>query len=598
MKRRGTFRVIHLMKKPFIYIILAITFALSAHGQEQQFEELKSDILTATTETRKIEGLINLGINLGRLDPDSLKFYADSLSSQDFNSPELVAAGQKFMEAVELYGRNQLEAAIPLFEESTKELKALDVPDLYYRCRNYLGIAYTRARELEKALVFFEETLDEIEAENADVSHRRAAHANLINVFRRAQDFASAIYHSEMLISLSDEGSMSRSLAFSYMNMGQMLLDLQYYERALDAFNTIDPDFLTGSMPLAVAKNQARAHQELGHYDSAIFYFERSINFSGENINPNLKKSSFVSLINLYTEEGNFDKIPPLIDSVNLVINGRDPFPLHADFAIAQMNYLRTTNQKSEALAVGKDLEEYLENNNALKFSQDAFLIMSEIYEEMGNTDLAYKYNKLFTDLEIVRSETRNTNSIQQARARLAELEAERVVNEAEESTAFYQRLSIQQWILLGLLLIICLIIYRFYKKERTEKIFKSGELAELKKEVEQLSRQEASKELSFIKLKSRAVIQLENIKYIGSDGPYVEVFCDNKEKPEIDRNTLKALSEELPDSFIQVHRSYIVNIHYIQSIFSNRLELKDGTEIPVSRSFKPKVELALKASA
>jgi len=74
---------------------------------------------------------------------------------------------------------------------------------------------------------------------------------------RRAQDYASAIYHSEMLISLSDEGTMSRSLAFSYMNMGQMLLELRYYQRALDAFNTINPEFLTGSMPLAVDKNRA-----------------------------------------------------------------------------------------------------------------------------------------------------------------------------------------------------------------------------------------------------------------------------------------------------------------------------------------------------
>lgn len=368
------------MKKTIcIFLLQLLVSSTWLLGQDVSFEELKSDILAATSEERKIEGLIQLGICLGRTNGDSLKFYADSLSSSDFSSPELENAGQTFMKAVDLFANDQLDEAISLFEESTAQLKNLNVPNLYYRCRNYLGIAYTRTGDLEKAVVFFEETLDEIDAEAAEVAHKRAAHANMINVYRRAQDYASAIYHSEMLISLSDEGTMSRSLAFSYMNMGQILLDLRYYQRALDAFNTIDPEFLTGSMPIAVDKNRARAFYELEQYDSAIFYFERSLAYSGPTFNPDLKKSSFVSLIDLYTKTNQLTKIPDLISNATEQIQPSDPIPLNVDFAIAKMNYFAALGQEDNLLKEGLALEEFLTEKNALSFSQDAFLIMSEI---------------------------------------------------------------------------------------------------------------------------------------------------------------------------------------------------------------------------
>ena len=86
---------------------------------------------------------------------------------------------------------------------------------------------------------------------------------------------------------------------------------------------------------------------------------------------------------------------------------------------------------------------------------------------------------------------------------------------------------------------------------------------------------------------------------YIQSDGPYVEFFLIEKDRPEVDRNTLKNLLSELPsNSFIQVHRSYIVNVNFIKSIYSNKLILKNDVELNISRSYKDKVESALKISA
>lgn len=54
---------------------------------------------------------------------------------------------------------------------------------------------------------------------------------------------------------------------------------------------------------------------------------------------------------------------------------------------------------------------------------------------------------------------------------------------------------------------------------------------------------------------------------------------------------TLKELETRLPDSFIRVHRSYIINIHFIKKISRDLtsnfiISLKDGSEIPVSQSY------------
>lgn len=54
---------------------------------------------------------------------------------------------------------------------------------------------------------------------------------------------------------------------------------------------------------------------------------------------------------------------------------------------------------------------------------------------------------------------------------------------------------------------------------------------------------------------------------------------------------TLKGLQTRLPNTFLRIHRSYIINIHFIKKISrdltSNFIILmKDGTELPVSQSY------------
>jgi hypothetical protein len=94
------------------------------------------------------------------------------------------------------------------------------------------------------------------------------------------------------------------------------------------------------------------------------------------------------------------------------------------------------------------------------------------------------------------------------------------------------------------------------------------------------------------ILLKSKAILKIEDIQYIKSDGPYLEFFMTTKTSPEIDRQTLKWALEILPsDSFIQIHRSYIVNLKQVKVLKASELILFDNTILKVSRSFKKNIE-------
>ena len=78
--------------------------------------------------------------------------------------------------------------------------------------------------------------------------------------------------------------------------------------------------------------------------------------------------------------------------------------------------------------------------------------------------------------------------------------------------------------------------------------------------------------------------INPNDILYIKSDDVYVDIHTHNGIV--VQRKLLKEIAEELPENFVRVHRSYIVNKHYIEHRSSRELIVR-GEEIPLSRMYK-----------
>lgn len=89
-----------------------------------------------------------------------------------------------------------------------------------------------------------------------------------------------------------------------------------------------------------------------------------------------------------------------------------------------------------------------------------------------------------------------------------------------------------------------------------------------------------------FVKLKDALVkLHFDDILYIKSAHVYVEIVLKNQKKHLI-RASLNEFLNKLNDRFVQVHRSYIINLDHITQIKSSIL-LIDNENIPISKKYK-----------
>ena len=78
--------------------------------------------------------------------------------------------------------------------------------------------------------------------------------------------------------------------------------------------------------------------------------------------------------------------------------------------------------------------------------------------------------------------------------------------------------------------------------------------------------------------------IRTNEIWYLKANGNYCDLIARDSEYQL--RKTLKEIEEILPNNFVQVHRSYIVNKDFVSQFSSSQLVIGDKI-IPISRTFK-----------
>lgn len=78
--------------------------------------------------------------------------------------------------------------------------------------------------------------------------------------------------------------------------------------------------------------------------------------------------------------------------------------------------------------------------------------------------------------------------------------------------------------------------------------------------------------------------IRFDELKWVKSDGNYLDLYC--KDEKHLVRSSMKNFAQRLPaNRFLQVHKSYLVNLEYIRSI-DHRYVRIDDEMIPIGRAF------------
>ena len=104
---------------------------------------------------------------------------------------------------------------------------------------------------------------------------------------------------------------------------------------------------------------------------------------------------------------------------------------------------------------------------------------------------------------------------------------------------------------------------------------------------VSQKDEQESGTDI-FLKTDYRIVkVTIADIRYIEAMSEYLKVWLEGEPKPIVTLLSLKKMEERLPDSFMRIHRSYIVNLTKIQEVNKNRVIMDKDTYLPIGDMYK-----------
>jgi DNA-binding LytR/AlgR family response regulator len=96
------------------------------------------------------------------------------------------------------------------------------------------------------------------------------------------------------------------------------------------------------------------------------------------------------------------------------------------------------------------------------------------------------------------------------------------------------------------------------------------------------------SDDVIFLKTDYRVVkINIADIRYVEAMSEYLKIHIEGEEKPIVTLLSMKKMEERLPQNFMRIHRSYIVNLTKIQEINKNRIIMDAETFLPIGDMYK-----------
>ena len=94
--------------------------------------------------------------------------------------------------------------------------------------------------------------------------------------------------------------------------------------------------------------------------------------------------------------------------------------------------------------------------------------------------------------------------------------------------------------------------------------------------------------DILFLKTDYRIVkVSIPQIRYVEAMSEYLKVWIEGEAKPIITLLSMKKMEERLPDNFMRIHRSYIINLNKIQEVNKNRVIMDTETYLPIGDMYK-----------
>ena len=459
-----------------------------------------------------------------------------------------------------------------------------------------LGISYYRQRDFKSGDSSFRQLKALALAQNDSLKYALAIKgmANSL-MMRQSFDSAAVLMKESTLILQNIE---YRGISSAYLSLGSIYGRIFQEDQALKWFRkALQSNEKLGDkrMEARVYNNMAVAHRALDRIDSANFYLHQALELQLEIGSILDQVEVYANLARNHARLKEWDKAQEYRDKAWDILPKNEVQAGNSHLNLWLLS-LRLANNKQDSTAGAPYFDSLQMAVPRSRLLQDPELMdaFAGHYELIGKSDSALKYLRLSKARDKELQVMRTGAEIKKA---ANDLEMAALRKEQEGELRGYQMaiLVVISFLAIGGLWL--------WKSRRTvarvhnEKLESESVPAETQVSLEGFtlvdehkspSAEAAIETPSQLKLKSKAIINIQDLIYLESDGHYVNLFLEGRNNPEVERSSLKAMDDQLKSyDFVRIHRSYLINAERLKAVYATKVLLDTGVELPLSRTYK-----------
>lgn len=84
--------------------------------------------------------------------------------------------------------------------------------------------------------------------------------------------------------------------------------------------------------------------------------------------------------------------------------------------------------------------------------------------------------------------------------------------------------------------------------------------------------------------------IPIKDIVYVEGMSEYLKIHTQGEQKPVIILQSMKTMEDRLPQNFMRIHRSFLINLHCITELNKTRVFLSDNIPLPIGDMYRDKL--------
>lgn len=102
---------------------------------------------------------------------------------------------------------------------------------------------------------------------------------------------------------------------------------------------------------------------------------------------------------------------------------------------------------------------------------------------------------------------------------------------------------------------------------------------------IEEVTNSKEPKTSLFVKSDKKIIkLKIDEINHVEAYGNYIKIFTNTMI---LTPQTLSDFVDKLPDSFIRIHKSFVINFNQLKLIEGNQVVLQNDTKLPIGKSYR-----------